>query len=166
MTTSDRKHIVETLGKASLLLSKRFLLREGEIVASSQPIAAVVRPGIYFLISDGVVIYVGQSCDVHSRIVAHMREKAFDRVAFISCNPRHLNLLESLYIHLLQPPMNQGAPMSLKSLLDHASAQADAECDECASESPDCPTCGSKVSEAWNVSPWPPRYPHWRRRVG
>lgn len=81
------------------------LLSREEILAQSSVSEAVC--GIYFLISDGVVIYIGKSVDVYGRLAEHRRDKRiFDRVTVIPCELALLSLLESKYILMLQPPLN------------------------------------------------------------
>lgn len=63
--------------------------------------------GVYFLIAGGRVRYVGQAVQVYARLAVHAREKEpFDQVAVIACEPKDLDVLESLYIHRLRPEWN------------------------------------------------------------
>lgn len=100
------------------------LFRESQIVAKSIPWSRIV--GVYFLIKRDKVVYVGQSNSLFTRISQH-DNKEFDRYAFIRCEKSQLDRLESLYIHLLQPPLNgdvdnggKVAPINLKTLLTGA----------------------------------------------
>ncbi len=102
-------------------LTGRTLLTEEEIVAASSSWARSC--GVYFLILNGRVVYVGQSVHVFSRINSHT-SKNFDSYAFVPCSEAMLNKLESLYIHVLKPPLNGTAingmpvaPLSLDALL-------------------------------------------------
>jgi hypothetical protein len=79
--------------------------------------------GVYFLVRDGRVIYCGQSVNVPSRVSQH-HVTGFDAVAWIPCKPDILDALESLYIHVLKPPLNgssvhggKSAPMRIDALL-------------------------------------------------
>lgn len=125
---AERK--LAALKKADILthraieLTNGALLTEGEIVKSSALWLGV--PGVYFLISDGAVVYVGQSVNVYARIATHKREgvKEFDRFAFVPCKASKLDKLESLYIHCLRPPLNGdknngelAAPLRIDQLL-------------------------------------------------
>lgn len=93
------------LNETALDLVGSALLREDEIVASSQAVDAA--SGVYFLIQDARVVYVGQSVNVYARIMAHKESaKAFDRWAAIPCRKDQLDLIESLYIHLFRPAYN------------------------------------------------------------
>ncbi len=78
--------------------------------------------GVYFLLQDSEVVYVGQSVNIYSRIASHT-DKQFNRFAYVLCRKEHLDRLESLYIHCLQPKLNGGrgnakiAPLPLSYLL-------------------------------------------------
>jgi len=75
--------------------------------------------GVYFLVKNRQVVYVGQSKNVFSRITKHT-DKDFDSVACVPCLAESLDVLESLYIHLLQPTLNGSTtgkrPMKLAPL--------------------------------------------------
>jgi hypothetical protein len=116
----DSLEKLEQVNKAALTLTGKTLLREEEIVdaASTWELAT----GVYFLIDSGKVVYVGQSVNIYARIASH-HDKVFDSFAFIPCNKKTLDSLESLYIHTLRPALNgntQGikyAPMRLDKLI-------------------------------------------------
>lgn len=82
-------------------------LQEDQIVKLSLPWDNLV--GIYFLIKDERVVYVGQSISIASRISNHTN-KDFDRHAFILCEKHDLNAMESFYIHVLRPKLNAQFP--------------------------------------------------------
>lgn len=103
-------------------LTGQTLLRESEIVAGAMPWSS--NSGIYFLVKGGAVVYVGQAIDVFVRVPQHKKSKGFDAVAFVPCPPELLDKLESLYIHVLRPPLNATmrnglklAPLTLDALL-------------------------------------------------
>jgi len=102
------------------------LYSEREIVNSSKLYSDLESAcGVYFLIDRSKVVYVGQSVNVFSRMREHSKSKQFSSYAYISCSKEDLNVLESLYIHVLRPPLqgksSQGdslaAPISLSRLL-------------------------------------------------
>lgn len=63
--------------------------------------------GIYFLLRNKEVVYVGQSVDVLGRISRHRREgRAFDAYAYIDCAPEEMDRLERLYIRAFVPEEN------------------------------------------------------------
>lgn len=102
---------MEIASRACQSLCDKRLLRESEIVKASQQWRKVC--GVYFLIDKNKVVYVGQSQDVYSRIAQHC-DKQFDRYAFVVCPQKDLDAIESLYIHVLQPPLNGVAPNGVR----------------------------------------------------
>lgn len=63
--------------------------------------------GIYFLFKEGVVVYIGQSKNVLSRISAHKSAGVdFDEFAYRLCKQRELNWLEAAYTALHRPKLN------------------------------------------------------------
>lgn len=113
---------------AAALLTGRFLMAHDAIIAGSQPYGDA--PGIYFLVRQGEVVYVGQSINVHARVWQHKQaRKDFDAFAYVKCERDSLDALESLYIHTLRPRLNGTmcndemlAPLSLASLLPRLKA--------------------------------------------
>lgn len=108
-------------GEAVKKLTTGVLLRESEIVEHAVPIDTAV--GIYFLIAEKKVVYVGQSTNVFSRIYTHLQTKQFDSYVYIPCEKEMLDKVESLYIHFLSPPLNGSlqngnkiAPLQLNTL--------------------------------------------------
>ena len=79
--------------------------------------------GVYFLIKNKKIVYVGQSVNVFVRIKGHSG-KEFDSVTIVRCNKNALDKLESLYIHFLKPELNgymngkKSAPIRLKDLFN------------------------------------------------
>lgn len=85
------------------------MLSKDEILAiAGQPPRKLC--GVYFLVSGDEVIYVGQSRDIASRVETHQRDKDFDAVAYIECDPAELNAVESDYIAQFSPRLNKGGP--------------------------------------------------------
>src|SRR5262245_56104292 len=72
--------------------------------------------GIYFLMRDGVCVYIGQSIHVLERIEVHFREatyyltgiepKLFDVVCYVRCNLEDLDRLEIAFLRQLKPEYN------------------------------------------------------------
>lgn len=78
-------------------------LSEAELVGIAQPHQPV--SGVYFLIADQRVQYVGQACDVDRRLAEHWRDgKRWEAVTVIECDEKHLDAVESAYIHKFAPP--------------------------------------------------------------
>lgn len=75
--------------------------------------------GVYFLVRESEVVYVGQSVDVLHRIARHRREgRVFDAFSYIECDHGEMDRLEALYIKAFIPvgnvsfgkPVGLGAP--------------------------------------------------------
>lgn len=121
---SVEKHHLAMNMMSHALTGARLLL-EGEIVAGS--VADFRTSGVYFLIKSGTIQYVGQSVNVFSRIDEHRKLKSFDSFSMIRCEIDLLDVYESLYIHILRPPLNgrsgregskdKHAPLSFDDLL-------------------------------------------------
>jgi len=112
----------EKMSVASATLTNKALLTADEILKVALPWEQVA--GVYFLVKDEEVIYVGQSVNIYSRISEH-RHKQFDKYAFVPCSVDLLNKLESLYIHVLRPKLNgninaqeKNAPIRFNELLN------------------------------------------------
>lgn len=109
-------------GEAVKKLTTNVLLRENEIVEHATPVSTAC--GIYFLILEKKIVYVGQSTNVFSRVYTHLQTKQFDSYVYMPCEKDMLDKLESLYIHFLSPPLNGNlhngskiAPLQLNNLL-------------------------------------------------
>lgn len=64
--------------------------------------------GIYFLIKDGVIVYIGQSKKVFSRIEAHRDDpkKDFDTACYFECKEEELDAFEVSLIRAFWPKYN------------------------------------------------------------
>ncbi len=85
-------------------LSSAAFYGEDEIVGTSTPIPET--SGVYFLIKDGRVVYVGKSNNVHRRIQEHLKQKCFDRINVIECPEPELGRIEAHYIRAFRPVLN------------------------------------------------------------
>lgn len=65
--------------------------------------------GIYFLLKDEIVVYVGKANMIASRICDHYKNatKDFDDFKFINCEAKYLDLLESYFIYKYIPLFNK-----------------------------------------------------------
>lgn len=65
--------------------------------------------GVYVLLKDDEILYVGQSCNVHLRIWNHMKTKKlpFNRYHIIPCPRASLQHMEAVYIRALRPSRNK-----------------------------------------------------------
>lgn len=67
--------------------------------------------GIYFLVDNGRVVYVGQSNHIARRVAQHqMNEARFDSIAFFEAPEFFLKGIEAHYIRLFRPPLNTDVP--------------------------------------------------------
>lgn len=62
--------------------------------------------GVYFLKKDNKVVYVGQSVDIHRRIIEHKRVKEFDSYDFVECDKNLLDSTENSFIMHYNPILN------------------------------------------------------------
>lgn len=62
--------------------------------------------GIYFLMRDGKVTYVGSSKNIYSRVGDHSQSKRFDYVRWIKVKEKKLYGVERDWILSLKPPLN------------------------------------------------------------
>ncbi len=62
--------------------------------------------GIYFLIDDGEVVYVGQSSRISRRIPEHLKDKKFNRI-FLLVVSENIDKLEMDYIYKFNPKYNK-----------------------------------------------------------
>jgi len=97
----ERHNIINAVSKK---ITNKSLLTEDEIVKNSLSMTNFC--GVYFLIKEQSIVYVGQSVNLFSRVATHATEKDFDSIAYILCDKSMLDKLESLYIHTLRPELN------------------------------------------------------------
>jgi excinuclease UvrABC nuclease subunit len=94
---------------------KKVLIDSSDIIDAKYKIVPPIT-GIYFLILNTDIVYVGQSTDVEFRVHSHRRrgEKVFDSFYCVSCDPEKLDILEAEYIVQFNPRYNTSPP-SFKS---------------------------------------------------
>ena len=84
-------------------------LSEEEIIAASSELPGR-DSGIYFLIKDDKIVYVGMSSDLYRRLATHVMGqmgRQFDRVTWLKCPLAKCSGLESYYIRKFKPPLNK-----------------------------------------------------------
>ncbi|MDF1551944.1 MAG: hypothetical protein P1P84_02725 [Deferrisomatales bacterium] len=85
-----------------------FVHAEKTIINASSPKESIVgQSGVYFLIENDTIVYVGQSVNVAARIGQHAREKKFDRVSMLPCPHSRLDIVEGFYINFFNPKLNR-----------------------------------------------------------
>lgn len=68
-------------------------------------------PCVYFLLSGGVLVYIGQTNDLQFRLTSHLKDgKSFDRVLAMAVARDKLDLTESQLIRRFAPPLNRVFP--------------------------------------------------------
>lgn len=110
----ERRKMRQALADSTLLsrLPRRVLTAMNGAEYSHHEVALGAIPlpmvsGVYFLVHQGAVVYVGQSVDVLGRISRHRREaRDFDAFNYILCPPDKMNALEALYIAAFMPDLN------------------------------------------------------------
>jgi len=107
------------MSELSNKITSKSLVSEESILNAAKPWQKFT--GVYFLISNNKIIYVGQSVNIYSRISSHTH-KNFDSFTVLPCPKEHLDVLESLYIHMFNPPLNgheknNCAPLNLEKIL-------------------------------------------------
>lgn len=106
-------------------------------------VSAILRCGVYALVREGVVVYVGQSKKPLARVSAHrsnwgrkampawmpasLRGVLFDEVHVLPCKVEQLNELEKALINLYKPKYNIAlkapTPVEIAHLFPQAPAQ-------------------------------------------
>jgi len=68
----------------------------------------IIDSGVYILILEGVIVYVGESMSVYSRIGAHVKDtkKRFDTVRILPCLEHRRRYWEAILIDRYQPIFN------------------------------------------------------------
>lgn len=61
---------------------------------------------VYFLWSDGKIVYVGQSSSGICRIYQHLKTKKFDEFSYLECDKEYLTSIENFYIRRFCPKYN------------------------------------------------------------
>jgi hypothetical protein len=94
-------------------------LEHDVIVATSQCVGYERLCGVYFLILNGSIVYVGQTVDLWHRLIGHRSRRGvrFDRVAWIAVPEPYLDMVESWYFHRFKPSCGQKTPISDIKLL-------------------------------------------------
>jgi hypothetical protein len=79
------------------------------IVQQAAPVAQMSDCGVYFLVQDDRIVYVGQSIEVSGRVLTHFRDglKQFTHAAVLLCAPERLDELEMFWIRALRPEYNR-----------------------------------------------------------
>lgn len=78
----------------------------GQLYLMSRPYKQI--SGVYFLFRGDLIVYVGKSTDIISRIASHRKsKKAFDTYSFIEASESEMDALETVYINKFWPEYNK-----------------------------------------------------------
>lgn len=83
---------------------------EAAVLSAAQPFSTGPSTcGIYFLVEDTEIVYIGQSVDVFTRVLTHRREghKSFDKCCWVPVPRDELDAVESALIALFKPRHNR-----------------------------------------------------------
>jgi len=85
-----------------------------KILKIKKPASELGKSGIYFLIKDDIIVYVGQTRNSESRIYSHFNDasKDFDSYSFIPYNEDELNDMEAYYVATLNTKYNMTMPQN------------------------------------------------------
>lgn len=77
-----------------------------DVIRSSQAYTGNVA-WVYFLVRDGVIVYVGQTSNLRKRLGHHAQHKDFDSYSVLRCDDRYVDIIEAHYIRKFDPPLNK-----------------------------------------------------------
>ena len=69
---------------------------------------------VYVLVNNGSVVYVGQTSNIETRLLAHEKTKEFDSYFSIECDRKYLSAFEAELIVKLNPILNSTLPSQVK----------------------------------------------------
>lgn len=85
-------------------------IRQANLVNAFDLPRVVVRKtkkiGIYFLIKNNNIIYIGQSADIEKRIIQHEAKKDFDSYSYYECDIKMLFIYERVFLDKYLPELN------------------------------------------------------------
>lgn len=83
------------------------IIDEDRILSTSIAKRKLCFCGIYFLINNHKIVYVGKTTFGFSRIVQHIKNKEFDSFNYFECFEEELDCLETYYITKFKPKYNK-----------------------------------------------------------
>lgn len=107
---NNRAVVSETLVRNLTSCTKSDMKYKAPGIEHLDLIPIVKTPGVYFLISKGDVVYVGQSKNVHVRINRHVVDKVFDVALYLPVAAPDLDRVEAHWINKLKPKYNNFVP--------------------------------------------------------
>lgn len=94
-------------------ITQQYEISKEKIIANKQSLCPKLI-GIYFLIKDFEIVYIGQSVNIMIRISQHAQEqiKEFDSFSIIECPVKYLASLEAHFIYKFRPRLNSSLPVN------------------------------------------------------
>lgn len=68
---------------------------------------AHIASGVYFLIFNSEIIYIGKSTNITSRIGSHAKSIVFDSYSVVQCSGEEMDEMEKVLIHKFKPKYNK-----------------------------------------------------------
>lgn len=101
---------MQRLALANSVTDRRGLLDASFITKKAMVFDSIC--GVYFLLKDDTIVYVGKSSAIMTRMCKHASEqrKDFNRVFVLECPPASMDRLERLYIDKFKPIYNAAIP--------------------------------------------------------
>lgn len=101
---------MQRLARANSLTDSRGLL-DAEFITKKAMVFDGIT-GVYFLLKDDAIVYVGKSISIMGRLCRHEAEqkKDFNRVFVVECPKASMDRLERLYIEKFKPLYNASTP--------------------------------------------------------
>ncbi len=75
-------------------------------IHSAIPGSVDKSPYIYFLLKEGVIIYIGKTRSIRARVINHNCFMPYDQIRLIQCDLEKLNHYERRWITRFQPQFN------------------------------------------------------------
>lgn len=91
------------------------LLGSEEIIHKKKPVETLC--GVYFLINNDEIVYVGQSVNIWSRLSQHKKDKEFSHFHWIPVQNSYLEIVENDYIIKFNPIYNKAFSRKLAGLI-------------------------------------------------
>lgn len=101
---------MQRLARANSVVDRRGLLDASFITKKAMVFDSIC--GVYFLLKDDTIVYVGKSIAIMTRMCRHASEqrKDFNRVFVLECPQASMDRLERLYIEKFKPIYNASTP--------------------------------------------------------
>lgn len=121
-TFGEAEHVIRASRSASDSIQ---IVSAKEIFSASTPYdQAASRCCIYALLKMGVVVYVGQSSNLLSRLAQHAKTKDFDSFWSTDAPREEMSAIEARYIVALNPRLNTSLPPQGEFMTERAAKDA------------------------------------------